>query len=100
MLTGEQVAEAEEQRPAVICVASLPPGGLAHARYLCKRLRDRFPGVRLVVGRWGLRGHVEKNIEQLRAAGADQVATTLLETRTLINGWLPLVAEKEANIEA
>jgi hypothetical protein len=27
----------------VVCIAALPPGGLTHARYLCKRLRARFP---------------------------------------------------------
>jgi hypothetical protein len=100
MLSGEQVAEVEQQRPAVICIASLPPGGLAHARYLCKRLRARFPGVHIIVGRWGLEAHVDKNVEQLRSAGADQVTTTLLETRTLVNGWLPVVTEVKAGAEA
>jgi hypoxanthine phosphoribosyltransferase len=27
----------------VVCIVALPPGGLTHARYLCKRLRTRFP---------------------------------------------------------
>src|SRR5206468_1131788 len=53
-LAGEFVSMAEEEHPAVICVGALPPGGVAHTRYLCKRLRARFPGVKIVVGRWGL----------------------------------------------
>jgi len=44
---GGQVAE---QAPALVCIGALPPGGLAHARYLCKKLRARFPEVKIIVG--------------------------------------------------
>ena len=76
--------------------APLPPGGLAHTRYLCKRLRARLPEARIVVGRWGLKGNVEQNLEQLREAGADQVETTLLETCTHLHEWLPVLEQEEA----
>jgi predicted PurR-regulated permease PerM len=39
LLSAELVAQAGEKAPAVICIGALPPGGLAHTRYLCKRLR-------------------------------------------------------------
>jgi predicted PurR-regulated permease PerM len=95
-LTAELLVQAADKAPAVICVAALPPGGLAHTRYLCKRLRQRLPEVKIVVGRWGLRGNVEQNVEQLREAGADQIDTTLLETRDRLNAWLPVLAGLEA----
>ena len=76
MLSAELVALAGEKEPAVVCIGALPPGGLAHTRYLCKRLRARLPEARIVVGRWGLKENVEQNQEQLREAGADQVETT------------------------
>jgi hypothetical protein len=48
---------------------------------LCKRLRASFPDLKILVGRWGLRGEAEKrNREQLLEAGADQFGTTLEET--------------------
>jgi len=78
----------------------LPPGGLAHTRYLCKRLRARLPQARIVVGRWGLKGNTEENREQLQAAGADQVETTLLETRTHLIAWLPVLTHKGAKASA
>jgi predicted PurR-regulated permease PerM/methylmalonyl-CoA mutase cobalamin-binding subunit len=90
-LTSEVLAEAAENTSAVICVGSLPPGGLAHTRYLCKRLRARFPGVKIVVGRWGLQGDVEENREPLLEAGADLVVTTLAETRDQLRTWLPVL---------
>jgi hypothetical protein len=96
MLSAEQVALAGEKAPAVICIGALPPGGLAHTGYLCKRLRARLPQAKIVVGRWGLNDNVEQNEEQLREAGADQVATTLLETRRHLSTWLPVLAQPEA----
>lgn len=95
MLSAELVALAGEKAPAVICIGALPPGGLAHTRYLCKRLRARLPKTKIVVGRWGLKDDVEQNEEQLREAGAEQVSTTLLETRRHLNTWLPVFAQAE-----
>lgn len=96
LLSADLVALAGEKEPAVVCIGALPPGGLAHTRYLCKRLRARLPEARIVVGRWGLKGNVEENQEQLREAGADQVETTLLETCTHLHAWLPVFAQAEA----
>jgi predicted PurR-regulated permease PerM len=97
---AELVALAAEKRPAIICIGALPPGGLAHARYLCKRLRARLPGAKIVVGRWGLRGNVEQNQEQLREAGADLIETTLAQTRDDLNAWLPALADQGARAAA
>ena len=77
MLTAEVVARIEKG-PAMICIAALPPGGLVQARYLCKRLRARFPHLKIVVGRWGV-GSEDSN--SILIAGADRVGTTMIETR-------------------
>jgi hypothetical protein len=70
-----------EKKPTLICIGSLPPGGFAHTRYLCKRLRTRLPKTKIIVGRWGLKGNLEANHEQLTEAGADHVETTLISPR-------------------
>jgi predicted PurR-regulated permease PerM len=95
MLSAESVARAGDKEPAVVCIGALPPGGLAHTRYLCKRLRARLPAARIVVGRWGLKGDLEQNQEQLLEAGADRVETALLETRTHLCTWLPVLTPEE-----
>jgi predicted PurR-regulated permease PerM len=95
MLSAELVTLAGEKDPAVVCIGALPPGGLARTRYLCKRLRARLPKAKIVVGRWGLKSNVEQNQEQLLEAGADNVETTLLETRTHLTAWLPVLAHAE-----
>jgi predicted PurR-regulated permease PerM len=40
-----------EAAPAAVLVAAVGPGGLTEARYLCRRLREQHPGVKIVVGR-------------------------------------------------
>ena len=81
------------EKPDVICVGALPPGGLAQARYLCKRLRASFPHQKIVVIRWGLPDNAGPRKEELLAAGADLVAITLQEARTQIAPPVSSVAD-------
>jgi predicted PurR-regulated permease PerM len=78
-LTSEVVDQIAENRPALICIVSLPPGGLAQARYLCKRLRTRFPDIKILVGRLGTQNANHRDV--LLAAGADKVATNVIDLR-------------------
>lgn len=89
-----QFAELGES-PAVVCIGALPPGGLAQARYLCKRLRASFPDQTIIVIRWGLPDDAEQRREELLAAGADLVVTTLLEARARIAPVVPVLAHVE-----
>jgi predicted PurR-regulated permease PerM len=82
VLASEVVALAGTTRPSLICLSALYPGGLAPARYLCKRLRAQHPDVTIVVGRWGMpRGAAPEDWDILLSAGANHVAGTLLEMR-------------------
>ncbi len=99
LLAAEFVSLVEEKNPAAVCIASLPPGGLAHCRYLCLRLRAQLPDLKIVVGRWGLKGNLEKNREQLLSAGADQFATTLQETRDQLASMVQLLARRQPQKE-
>ena len=82
MLTAEVVARIGEKSPAIICIAAVPPGGLAQTRYLCKRLRARFPNLKIAVGRWGIGGSEDSN--SIVLGGADKIGTTMIETREQI----------------
>jgi predicted PurR-regulated permease PerM len=84
LLTSEVLARVGTECPPVVCLAALPPGGLAQARYLCKRMRTQCPDVRIVVARWGEPENLERIQKRLRSAGADYVGTSLLESRTQI----------------
>jgi predicted PurR-regulated permease PerM len=93
-LPAALVSLAAEKKPALVCIGSLSPGGLARSRYLCKRLRTRLRKAKIIVGRWGLKDNLEQNREQLREAGADHVETTLLETRNRLVAWLPSLSQE------
>ena len=87
-LVSELMARIELDPPIAICIASLPPGGMSHARYLCKRLREASPDIQIIVGRWGPNPVSKLDRERLVAAGANSVTTTLLETRKLLESRL------------
>ncbi len=81
-LVSEVLMAVEKGSPDLICITALPPGGFTQARYLCKRLRTRFPEVRIVVVRPGIPADTDKSSQRLTEAGADTVATSLTEART------------------
>ena len=78
MLTAEVVARIGETSPAMICIAAVAPGGQTQTRYLCKRLRARFPNLKIAVGRWGMGS---EDGDSILLAGADKVGITMIETR-------------------
>jgi hypothetical protein len=98
MLTGELTDNIPDLDPAVVVIGSVPPGGISHTRYLCKRLRTKFPNLKLMIGRWGQEEDVEKTTTDLLAVGADSVTTTLTSTRQHLNDWLPVLAELEEKV--
>jgi predicted PurR-regulated permease PerM len=81
MLTAEVVARVDLDRPGLLCIGAVAPGGLSQARHLCKRLRSQYPELKIVVGRWGLHDEKDTDREHLLAAGADYVETTVLDTQ-------------------
>lgn len=84
LLAAELLALVEAHEPAVVCIGAVPSGhDAAHTRYLCKRLRVRFPELRIVVGRWTAQP-APRSRDGILAAGADHFATTLVETRDQI----------------
>jgi predicted PurR-regulated permease PerM len=96
MLTAEVVSLVEQQGVELICIAALPPGTTTPTRYLCKRLRARFPACKIVVGRWGWIGDGDANRALLLAAGADEVGLTLRESCNQVRQWAVLESSPSA----
>jgi len=92
ILTAEVLSLVEQQGVGLVCIAALPPGALAPTRYLCKRLRIRFPELKIVVGRWGFTGNIQEDRLRLLPAGTDEVAMTLRETRSHVMQLMPLIS--------
>lgn len=70
----EAVATAEVR---VLCISAVPPEAMAPTRYLCKRLRARFPQVKIVVGFWDTHADPARIRPRLLSAGADHVVNDL-----------------------
>jgi predicted PurR-regulated permease PerM len=70
--------------PDLVCVISVPPGGLAQARYICRRLRAKLPNTPLVVIRPGGQANGQESAQRLTEDGARQVCFTLESARTTI----------------
>ncbi len=82
-------ARVKRERPAVLVVGVLPPGGMAQAQYLCKRLRATSPGLKLLVGLWGVGDDRKALAGRLRSSGADEAVGSLAEARDRVVAWLP-----------
>jgi len=79
-LVSDLILRIGESPPDVLFIASIPPGGMSHTRYLCKRLRAQFPELRIVVGRLGLyENERAEQSRQLQEAGADHLVLGLAE---------------------
>jgi predicted PurR-regulated permease PerM len=90
MLASELVSLIQAQGASIVCLADLPPSPPSKARYLVKRLHAALPELRIVVGRWGPPALADDSTQPLRDAGATLVATTLLETRTYLEGLVEI----------
>lgn len=85
--------------PAV-CIADLPPSPPSKSRYLVKRLRAALPDLKVVVGRWAPAALADDTTEPLLAAGAQHVATSLIETREHLSGILLVLSSKSSAPDA
>jgi 3-deoxy-D-manno-octulosonic-acid transferase len=63
----------EEKKVQVVIVSTLPPGAVTHARYIVKRLRTRFPDLKIIVGLWTVHGTLERARQRLESAGTNLV---------------------------
>ncbi len=98
-LAAEVTGHLAQEAPSVVIIGSLSPGGLSQARYLCKRIRQQASGVKILVGRWGETDNKERTEKRLLAAGADQIAWTLSDSRAQIVPLLQVVSANEAKPE-
>jgi len=80
LLAAEMLLLVEQSTPTLVCVGLVPPGGFAQTRYLCKRLRARFPTLPIVVGCWSGTQDEAEYLTRLRPDSLTQVGTTLTKT--------------------
>ena len=88
MQAAELVALVRARQVAVVCFADAPPSSASKTRYLVKKLRAALPELRIAVGRWGPPALADDSAQPLLDAGANHVASLLIESRTYLRGLL------------
>jgi hypothetical protein len=79
LLASELADKIDQEHWDAALLVALPPLGSRNGRYLCKRLRRRFPQLRIIVAL--LNGeNLKKTQQRLLDCGANVAATSLAET--------------------
>lgn len=81
LLLSETIAALADRRADAVCIGSAPPGGMLAARLVCRQLRRRFPGLPILLVRWGGFGRDVPERAALFAAGASSVHGAVDEVR-------------------
>jgi predicted PurR-regulated permease PerM len=90
MQAVELASRVRDGKFSVVCFADLPPSTSSKTRYLARRLRSAMPALRIAVGRWGPSALADESAEMLLAAGANHVATLLMDSRNYLSGLVEL----------
>ena len=76
-LAGEMIEMVLGKHAHAVCVSALPPAAVNHSRYLCKRLHQKLPDLKMVVGLWSWRGDLKRAKDRVACEGSVHVVTTL-----------------------
>jgi hypothetical protein len=90
MQAAEMVSLVAERKFSVVCFADLPPSSSSKARYLVRRLHAALPDLRIAVGRWGPPALADESPQPLLDAGANHVASLLVESRNYLGSLLEM----------
>jgi predicted PurR-regulated permease PerM len=93
MTSGERVEWVGTQTPDLACISAVLPTTAINARYLCSKLRKRYPDLKIMVGLWECAAVSQEELEALRQAGANEIVTTLDEAVERIDSRLPDASE-------
>jgi predicted PurR-regulated permease PerM/methylmalonyl-CoA mutase cobalamin-binding subunit len=98
-LVSEMVELVEQHKAEVVCISSTPPAAVMHARYLCKRLRGRFPEANLVVGLWNAKGDLNQAKERIGCGAAAHVVGTLADAQEQVRQMIQSLLLRRENQE-
>ncbi|HEY3319264.1 MAG TPA: AI-2E family transporter [Planctomycetota bacterium] len=83
-LAGEMMETIERENIEVICISSVPSSGLRHARYLCKRIRAKYPNLNMVIVLWCSKLTQDKARRLMDCGENDTITVTAAEAATHI----------------
>jgi hypothetical protein len=87
-LSEDIVSQIARERPALVLIAVMPPGGLTLAAFLCRRLRRDFPELVIVVAYLRPPKDFDRLLLRMRKAGASYLTTSLAQTASRVEALL------------
>jgi hypothetical protein len=98
-LQTAQLRALQVENVSVVVISYMNPDSVAHARFLARRLRRRFPEATLIFGFWTLETDETTRRQRVEAVGVDRIATTLAEAvRFVAEDFSPAVAVASAPV--
>jgi predicted PurR-regulated permease PerM len=95
LLANEVIQELEKGACNAVCISAVPPHAATHTVYLARRLRRRFPKLKIVAALWTDLDNIERTVGRLKEAGVDDVVTTFPAALSLLRGVAtPTVSEQ------
>jgi methylmalonyl-CoA mutase cobalamin-binding subunit len=91
---GELLDLVEKSDVNAVCISVVSPSTVIHARYLCVKLRARFPQLKIIIGLWGTTQGLTAAARRLRDSGADEVVTTLADAVVQLAKHAPTLADQ------
>jgi DNA-binding transcriptional LysR family regulator len=100
-LVSEMVDLVGQKKADIVIISALPPSAIGHARYLCKRLHQKYPEVNLMIGLWTSRNDLSEARTKIGCSDHDVVvnhfADGLKQIEQLVH---PLLLSKPESTDA
>jgi len=99
MLASERVGVIAGSKTDLVVISAMPPGAASHARYLCKKIRTKFPKIQMIIGLWNATGDVAKIKRRLACDADSRVTIRLREAVDLIHQMVQPLLIQASNDE-
>ncbi len=85
----DMLATVAREKPDVVFISALPPSTVSHARSICRRVRQKLPEAKPVVGLWGTRDEIGVLQERLGPECSDYVVNSLSQAELQVRLLFP-----------
>jgi hypothetical protein len=99
LAAGELLDLVKKSEVNAACISVVSPSTVIHARYLCVKLRARFPQLKIVIGLWGMTQGVSDAARRLGDSGANEVVTTIADAVVQLAKHAPTLVEQMMDLE-
>jgi DNA-binding transcriptional LysR family regulator len=74
----------DRDRSQTVLISALPPFAAGHARSLCKRLRQKYPDLKIILGLWNSKLFAQGAPERAVTGCPDAIATSLEQVVSIL----------------